>query len=159
MADLRKSYFPPGSRKVNAHITLFHALPHSRLATIEGDIGTIARRSKPFKMHATKPYVLGTQGVALRVRTGRAEVVYQHLRDQWYKFLSNQDKTFRPHYTVQDKVDKDTAEATFEELRHKFLGSRGVVEGLSLHRYDKGYWRPYGAGSSHNLPCHADQAG
>ena len=143
MTKLRRSYFPSSLLKVNAHITLFHALPRSHLAAITAHIDTIARYSIPFSIHAIDPYLLGTQGVAVRVRSKRATSIYQHLRDQWHGFLSGQDKTFTPHYTIQNKVDKNTAEATLQELRHKFPGSSGIVEGLTLHTYDKGYWSHY----------------
>ena len=143
MTELRKSYFPPGLFKVNAHVTLFHALPQSHLAAIEADISTIARYTIPFVIHAIQPHLLGIQGVVLHVQSKRATSIYNHLRDQWLRFLSRQDRIFKPHYLVQNKVDKATAETTLEALRRKFLGSSGVVEGLSLHRHDRGFWRPY----------------
>lgn len=57
-------------------------------------------------------------------------------------FLSKQDKSFKAHYTIQNKVDEEgVPERTLEEVRREFEGSRGTVDGFSLFRYDRGYWR------------------
>ena len=70
-----------------------------------------------------------------------AKVICEELRGRWEGFLSKQDRGFRAHYTVQNKVDEEEViERTLEEVK-AFEGSTGTVDGLSLYRYDKGYWR------------------
>jgi len=42
---------------------------------------------------------------------------------------------------VQNKVEKDVAERTLQEVRGTLRGEEGVVGGLVLYRYDRGFWR------------------
>ncbi len=67
--------------------------------------------------------------------------IFERLREKWAGFLSKQDQSFRAHYTVQNKVEKEVAERTLQEVRGTFVGEDGVVGGLVLYRYDKGFWR------------------
>lgn len=70
--------------------------------------------------------------------------IHERLREKWAGFLSKQDQSFRAHYTVQNKVEKDVAERTLQEVRGTFRGEEGVVRGLVLYRYDRGFWRDKG---------------
>jgi hypothetical protein len=56
-------------------------------------------------------------------------------------FLSKQDMSFKPQYTVQNKAENGTPEKTLEAIEREWQGSRGQVDGLTLWRYDRGYWR------------------
>ncbi len=42
---------------------------------------------------------------------------------------------------MQNKVEKDVAERTLQEVRGTLRGEEGVVGGLVLYRYDRGFWR------------------
>ena len=144
MAALRKRYFPPKLNKITSHVTLFHALPHSQLSKIQADIVDLLQWQRPFTIETTEPYLLGTQGVAVGVKSEAAKRVYRELSHRWHGFLSNQDMAFRPHYTLQNKVeDRSVVEATLEDLRQSFPGSKGEVSGLSLHKYDRGWWKNF----------------
>lgn len=67
--------------------------------------------------------------------------IFNRLREKWAGFLSKQDQSFRAHYTVQNKVEKDVAEGTLQAVRATFWGEEGTVLGLVLYRYDRGFWR------------------
>lgn len=67
--------------------------------------------------------------------------IHERLREKWAGFLSKQDQSFRAHYTVQNKVEKDNAERTLQEVRGTFRGEEGGLGGLVLYRYDRGFWR------------------
>lgn len=137
---LRTQYFPPKLNKLSAHIALFRALPGSQLATIESDISAAAEKQTPFPIATGKPFLLG-HCVAIDANAPQAKGIYNGLKEKWEKFLSKQDKSFKAHYTIQNKVEDGVPQRTLEELQKNFQGSRGQVDGLSLFRYDRGYWR------------------
>jgi len=140
---LRTQYFPPNLNKLEAHIALFRALPGSHLPAITTDIHELVASQPPFPIKATKPFQLG-HGVAIHVHAPEAGEIHERLREKWAGFLSKQDQSFRAHYTVQNKVEKDVAERTLQEVRGTFRGEEGVVRGLVLYRYDRGFWRDKG---------------
>ena len=79
--------------------------------------------------------------MAMDANAPPARGIYNDLKEKWEDFLSKQDKSFKAHYTVQNKVEEGVPQRTLEELQKNFEGSRGQVDGLSLYRYDRGYWR------------------
>ena len=137
---LRTQYFPPKLNKLSAHIALFRALPGSQLATIQADIIAVAEKQQSFPIATGKAFLLG-HGVAIDANVPPARGIYNELKDRWEGFLSKQDKSFKAHYTIQNKVEDGVPQRTLEELQKTFEGSRGQVDGLSLYRYDRGYWR------------------
>ncbi|GAA6038946.1 hypothetical protein JCM8097_000587 [Rhodosporidiobolus ruineniae] len=145
---LRTRYFPSHRLKVPAHLTLFHALPHSRLADVVEDVKAVARRTRPFEVKTAEAFLLGKQGVAVAPGTGKNEgaKVHAELRERWKDFLSKQDsKNFHAHWTVQNKVDdEEEVKATFEEVKRwaKEEGATGTADGLELWRYEYGRWLP-----------------
>ena len=150
---LRTQYFPAKINKLSAHIALFRALPGSQLATITADISAVAEQQRSFPIATGKVHLLG-HGVAIDANVPPARGIYDGLKGKWEEFLSKQDKSFKAHYTIQNKVEEGVPQRTLEELERNFEGSRGRVDGLSLFRYDRGYWRhvkdfmfPHPAGS------------
>lgn len=137
---LRTQYFPTNLNKLSAHIALFRALPSSKLSVFEADISTLAEKQTPFPLATGKAYLL-SHGVAIEAHAPPARGIYDALKEKWEGFLSRQDKSFKAHYTIQNKVEAEVPEKTLEEVRENFEGSRGWVDGLSLFRYDRGYWR------------------
>ncbi|CAF9941762.1 hypothetical protein IMSHALPRED_002884 [Imshaugia aleurites] len=137
---LRTQYFPPKLNKLSAHIALFRALPGSQLATMTADISALAETQSAFPIATGEAYLIG-HGVAIEANAPPARGIYDALKGKWEGFLSKQDKSFRAHYTIQNKVDEGVRRKTLEEVRRNFEGSQGLVDGLSLYRYDRGYWR------------------
>lgn len=73
-----------------------------------------------------------------------AESIRRQLQGLWGGVLSEQDgiASWRGHYTVMNKMDDEVKiERCLEELRTTFEGCGGAVSGLSLWRYDRGWWR------------------
>ena len=137
---LRKQHFPQDLNKLSAHIALFRALPGSQLDTIESDIRTASEHHQRFQIVASRP-VLMAHGVGIHVHAPPATIIYEELREKWRPWLSAQDKTFRAHYTVQNKVDQDVALKTLQEVETQLdKDEKGLVDGLTLWRYRKGYW-------------------
>ncbi|KAI4125465.1 MAG: hypothetical protein LQ338_004223 [Usnochroma carphineum] len=138
---LRNQYFPPNLNKLSAHVALFRALPGSELPAIEAAVQDVVRQKHPFPISTGKPFLL-SRGVGLEVLVPPAQEIFRTLKAQWGSFLSKQDQSFRAHYTIQNKVeDKDIARKTLEEVQKSFAGSTGMVNGLSLYLYSKGYWK------------------
>ena len=153
MTQLRNKYFPKHLNKLAAHLTLFHALPGSRLdSDIIPVIEQVVRTTSPFSITASQPFQLSKRGIAIAILPdqggARAKEVRDQLQAPWKKqgFLSQQDaaKTGRsfPHYTVMNKVDEDAEiQKALHELERDFEPDQDTVIGLALYRYDKGWWR------------------
>ncbi|WP_354670644.1 2'-5' RNA ligase family protein, partial [Amycolatopsis solani] len=63
---LRRRWFPPERLVVDAHLTLFHALPGEHLAAVLADSAEVAAAAGPFELAVTGARSLG-RGVALDV--------------------------------------------------------------------------------------------
>lgn len=145
MNTLREQHFPKYLNRTPAHLTLFHALPDSQFAAIDGGLSQLSANTKIFYMTAGTPFKM-RQGVGIQVGKGYSNVkkIRAELQDQWMSCLSEQDAGgSRPHWTVMNKVrDQKKIDEAFEavekELKQKNLD--GEVTGLDLWRYDKGNW-------------------
>ncbi|KAK5005312.1 hypothetical protein LTR60_006296, partial [Cryomyces antarcticus] len=153
LTALRTQHFPPALNKLDAHLTLFHALPAAHLRGITAALAALATTTPPFAL-ATGPAFRLRQGVAVAVPWGaggaRARSVRDRLRADLLARgvpLSEQDRAegWRAHYTLMNKVaDEAVVEAALREVRRGFVeagGSAGVVLGLVLWRYERGWWR------------------
>lgn len=77
--------------------------------------------------------------------------MFKELEGPWERegWLSDQDRSFQPHWTVQNKVEGgkvvDGAMRDVEGVLKRDGGSGGGLEGkatgLTLFRYEKGYWK------------------
>lgn len=156
VTSLRAKYFPPKLNKLEAHIALFRALPASRLEEVREDVralllggggGGSAGTSEPFDIGATEVFRM-RRGIGLRCSNGaRLRAMHDALAAKWRPWLSEQDRRFSaPHYTlmnfVEDEAELAAALAAAErDLAAMGDASTGEVRGLSLFRYDKGFWR------------------
>ncbi|KAJ3524660.1 hypothetical protein NM208_g11971 [Fusarium decemcellulare] len=150
MTALRKQWFPSQLLKVDAHVTLFHALPGSKLHEIQEDIAAIAARTSKFEVKVGKENVFEMgKGVGINISNHdngqrKAASIHAELRNKWESFLSDQDKRekWRGHYTIMNKEDdKEMVGECLAYLKSGHAESRGTVEGLSLFLYDRGWWR------------------
>ncbi|KAL8847232.1 MAG: hypothetical protein Q9221_007719 [Calogaya cf. arnoldii] len=139
---LRNQHFPSNINRLSAHVALFRALHGSQLAVIQSAIEHLVHQHDPFPISTGEPFLMD-HGVGLHVQVGPATNIFQTLKEQWGGFLSEQDQSFRAHYTIQNKVRSSVAQKSLVEIRsgpHRFEGSTGTVTGLSLYLYDRGYW-------------------
>ena len=68
MTELRNKYFPKELNRLEAHLTLFHALPGSKLESeIIPHIQNVAGKTKQFGVHAVSPQPLGKKGIAILI--------------------------------------------------------------------------------------------
>ena len=97
---------------------------------------------KPFPVDVTEVMSLG-RGAAYRLSAPELNDVHAQLRKRWYADLTAQDRQgFRPHVTVQNKADVDTARRTVLRLQAAFRPFQVDATGLRLWRYDGGPWTP-----------------
>ncbi|GAA5949846.1 hypothetical protein JCM21900_004222 [Sporobolomyces salmonicolor] len=143
---LRSRHFPPHLLQVPAHLTLFHALPHSKLDDVAAALETVAAKTAPFRVTSGAAFRMGSQGVAVSPGEGAHEGAQVHgeLRTAWAGFLSKQDaREFRAHWTIMNKVgDEDKVARAFAEVRQwaEREGAEGEADGLVLWRYAHGKW-------------------
>lgn len=141
---LRRMYFPPERNLIPAHVTLFHHLPGTRLPELKDDIRRVCRDMAPFPVEVAGLKSLG-RGVAYMLRSRPLEELRDRLADLWADWLIPQDRQgFRPHVTVQNKVEPGVAKETLERLSAGFRPSTVTGEGLLLWRYRDGPWDPAG---------------
>ncbi|KAI0151449.1 hypothetical protein BJ166DRAFT_595768 [Pestalotiopsis sp. NC0098] len=161
MSALRRRWFPQKLLKVDAHVTLFHALPASRLETVRRDVEAAAARTARFAVQVRPRDVFRMgKGVGVemdRESLARVRALREGLRARWNAegegdeegeeqggWLSEQDsrRGWKGHYTVMNKEnDRTRMEQCAEELTGEWRGSKGVVNGLTLWRYDRGWWK------------------
>jgi mannose-1-phosphate guanylyltransferase len=167
MNKLRQQYFPKRLNRTPAHLTLFHALPHSHMEAIEQGLSQLSSSTKPFHVTTGGPFRM-RKGVGVNVDAGYQDMkgVHNQLKTQWMSFLSEQDQGgFRPHWTVMNKVDEETEVehalgAVRKELSHDTKEGRAV--GLELWRYDRGNWiwaNEYTFGTSKEAPSTSSPGG
>ncbi|KAL6707682.1 hypothetical protein ACN47E_003803 [Coniothyrium glycines] len=158
MNKMREEYFPKRLNRTPAHLTLFHALPHSHMEELQSALSQVAASIQPFDVSTGKPFRM-RKGVGINVDSGyrRMKDVHEQLQSQWLPFLSEQDAGgFRPHWTAMNKVDDENkVDDAFETIKRELSAQNqeGQALGLELWRYDRGHWEwanvyPFGESSS-----------
>ena len=138
--QLRRQYFPAELNRIPAHISLFHHLPGAEEPRIVTTVRALAARTRSFDLHPLAPRSLG-RGVALAY--GSAELVSfrNDLAKQWADWLTAQDRQgFKPHVTIQNKVDAAAARALLAQLDGA-APPPCRVEGATIWRYLGGPWK------------------
>lgn len=140
---LRRRHFPQALNHIPAHATLFHHLPGLHEPGIVETLAALMRTQAAPDVAVTGLRFTG-RGVAyvlasepLSAFRGRLVEHFQALDDG----LTAQDRQgWRPHVTVQNKVDPATARALHADLEDSFVPFRFTAPGLLLWRYLGGPW-------------------
>ncbi len=143
--DLRKQHFPPQRNHLDAHVTLFHALPGEEETRIKSELAAICARTSVLPLSFPRPRFLG-RGVAVDIECPELIRLRADLAKNWREWLNAQDAQGwkHPHVTIQNKVAPDVARALFEELNQEWQPMNGQGEGLNLWRYLGGPWEALG---------------
>ncbi|WP_116449948.1 2'-5' RNA ligase family protein [Blastococcus litoris] len=137
----RAEHFPPERNHLQAHVTLFHALPGEHVDAVLADLRAAADR-EPFDVTVTGVRFLG-RGVAYSLASPELAAVRAGLVSAWEPWLTPQDRQkHAPHVTVQNKVDPAVARALHERLAAEFVPYEVCARGLGLWRYLGGPWAP-----------------
>ena len=139
LQELRRAHFPPERNEVPAHLTLFHQLP----ATIEAELGR--RLSAYAAGPAPGANITGIMnlggGTALRVESAELEDIRYDLALAFQGMLTPQDSApWRPHVTIQNKVDPREARRLQAQMRATFEPRPLAIRGLASWRYLGGPW-------------------
>lgn len=138
--NLRDCYFPSERNFLEAHVTLFHALPPQYQGEIESACKQLAREFAPIEAELVGVMPLG-KGTALKLESGAMLALRDSLADKFHGLLTGQDQ-HRPrlHITIQNKVTIEEAKALQAELQDFIEPRRFAFRGLGLFRYRSGPW-------------------
>ena len=136
---LRQAHFPPALNHIPAHLTLFHHLPGHDLGAVLTALAA-SLPSFPLPLRATGLRKLG-RGTAFEIGGPELKSWRGQLAHGWAEVLTPQDRQgFRPHVTVQNKVDPLAARALFDTLQDSFQPFDLQGEGVFVWRYLGGPW-------------------
>ena len=147
--EQRRRWFPRERHVVGAHVTLFHALPGEELAAVADALRAATDRPAP-SVRVDEPFLLGGRsggsgGVGYRLRSRALERVREEVANRFSGVLTDQDaRRWRPHVTVQNKVDAERARATLAEVEATHAPYDTTVVGLALWHYRGGPWEAAG---------------
>ncbi|KXG85140.1 2'-5' RNA ligase family protein [Agrobacterium bohemicum] len=137
--DLRQKHFPPDRNFLRAHLTMFHRLPGEYIDKIIEDLQDVA------EVHSATAEVSGIRhlgaGVAFTITSPELLEIHLRLKQVWRPWLGGQDmQKWQPHITIQNKVSRTTADATYQKLAAEFRPHSIEIVGLDLWRYMGGPW-------------------
>lgn len=137
---LRRTHFPPERNFLSAHLTLYHALPGAEQQSVEAVLAEEAAHTPPPEVQVAGLRFLG-RGVAYGLDSQGLGALRARLSRAFAAFLTAQDQQgFRPHVTVQNKVEPSVARALEARLLAAPLPPPFALEGLELWRYRGGPW-------------------
>jgi 2'-5' RNA ligase len=140
---LREAHFPRERNHLQAHVTLFHALPGEQEEQVRTDLEAAAARA-PFDVRVAGLRSLG-RGVAYVLQSAELGALRAGLARVWQPWLTPQDAArHSPHVTVQNKVDPQRARALLADLEAGFSPYDVTAQGLALWRYLGGPWERLG---------------
>ena len=139
----RRRFFPPERNQLDAHLTMFHALPPSLEAEVRTFLKTQCKRSRPA---ATIAGLINLgRGAAYRVSSPDLDSIREAIADHFHGSLTVQDAAgWRAHVTVQNKMTSLEARDLFDQLTKDFRPRSLAIHGLALHRYLGGPWEMLG---------------
>jgi hypothetical protein len=141
LEGLRRRHFPPERNQVPVHLTLFHHLPPSLERELRDRLGGLAALPPP-RADITGVMDLG-QGTAFRVASEELEAMRGELAEAFRGMLTPQDGAgWRPHVTIQNKVQRREAIALQRELQIASYPKPLGISGLASWRYMSGPWEP-----------------
>ena len=139
LQQLRRTHYPPDRNRVPAHLTLFRHLPPS----VEPEL----TRRLAAAVTAPPPRAeLGgisdlDEGTAFRVESRELEAIRAALAEAFHGLLMPQDQTaWRPHVTIQNKVEPREARRLQQQLRATFEPRPLAIRALAVWRYRDGPW-------------------
>ncbi|THD36955.1 MAG: 2'-5' RNA ligase family protein [Sphingomonas sp.] len=137
----RDAYFPPERNVLSAHLTMFHHLPPSLANEVREQLAAAAREGRPAARIAG--LVSLGRGVAYRIESDGLAEIRAALVDRWAPLLTPQDASvWRPHVTIQNKVEPAAAKALLAGLQADFRPRAVEIAGYAAWWYRGGPWEP-----------------
>ena len=124
-----------------AHLTLFHHLPPGIEAELGRRLGAATAAPPP---PATVAGIIDLGGgTAYRVESEALTAIREELAASFHGLLTPQDQApWRPHVTIQNKVEPREARALQERLRAGFEPRPQAIRALASWHYRGGPWEP-----------------
>lgn len=139
LEGLRRSHYPVDRNRVPAHLTMFHAIPPSAEAELRTRLAHVVRQPTPQATIAGLMDLGG--GVAFRIVSPDLDRIRDELGHDLHGMLGAQDSAgWRPHITIQNKVERKVARALEASLERSFVPRPLAISGLGLKRYLGGPW-------------------
>ncbi len=136
---LRRAHYPPERNQLAAHLTMFHAVAPSAEPELRGRLADLVAGPAPQARIAGVMNLGG--GVALRVVSDDLDALRAGLAHDLHGLLGAQDSSgWRPHVTIQNKVEPKVAGDLYRSLDRDFVPRPLRISGLGLHRYLGGPW-------------------
>uniref|UniRef100_UPI0035CC03E7 2'-5' RNA ligase family protein n=1 Tax=uncultured Sphingomonas sp. TaxID=158754 RepID=UPI0035CC03E7 len=140
--DLRVRHFPPERNQLKAHLTMFHHLAPSLERELKQRLASETRQVRAPDARIAGVMSLG-RGVAFRIESPELEDIRDRLAEAFAPLLTPQDRAgWRPHVTVQNKVEPAVAKALQTELDRDFRPRAVRIAGLATWWYRGGPWEP-----------------
>jgi hypothetical protein len=137
---LRRAHYPPGRNRLEAHVTLFHALPACNEDELRALLARLAGERAPVPARLEGVMNLG-RGTAVRLASPAMLALRAEIADHFRGLLSAQDSPPpRLHITVQNKVSPAEARALQGALAPQILPRDFAFPGMALFRYRGGPW-------------------
>lgn len=138
--DLRAMHFPPERNHLDAHVTLFHALPAVLADELRALLGRLAGESGPIPARLDGVMNLG-RGTALGIASPAMLALRAIIAERFHGLLTAQDSHVpRLHITVQNKVAPAVARALCGQLAAQLPSRSFAFTGVALFRYRGGPW-------------------
>ena len=137
--ELREEHFPAHINFLEAHLTLFHALPPGE-AIVQNTLEQFSKRGF-IELSVTGLEKIGN-GVVYTVASDELQALHAGMQDAFRSFLVGKDKQkLWPHITIQNKVTAFKAQSLFEKLSIGFTPYNIKAIGFSTFLYNDGPWQ------------------
>ncbi|WP_242415555.1 2'-5' RNA ligase family protein [Sphingomonas panni] len=139
----RRAYFPPERNVLAAHCTMFHHLAPELGPELKQRLSGLTRAVSAPVARVGGLMNLG-RGVAYRIESPDLESLRADLADAFASMLTPQDRAgWRPHVTIQNKVEPAAAKALLAELSAGFAPRPLKIAGLASWWYRGGPWESF----------------
>ena len=137
---LRDEHFPPERNYLEAHVTLFHAIPAQCEPEARSFLARLAGEVAPGPARLEGLMSLGG-GTALKLSSPDMLSLRDHIADHFHGMLTAQDQ-HRPrlHVTIQNKVTSKEAKVLQAQMAGTVNPRDFAFPGLSLFHYKGGPW-------------------
>lgn len=137
---MRRAHFPPARNFLDAHVTLFHAIPAMCEEELREQLAALAACNAPVPGRLLGVMSLG-RGTALRLESPAMLALRERIGERFHGMLTQQDQhSPRLHVTLQNKVRPSAAKALQAELAPHVSPRDFAFVGFALHAYRGGPW-------------------
>jgi 2'-5' RNA ligase len=140
LQEWRSRYFPAKLNRIPAHLTLLHTVSAEQVCRLRAS-WQVLQRLAPIPLRYVAARFLGN-GVAIDIDSAELHARRAHLLDVIRGSLTRQDqRPFRPHVTIQNKVAAEEARALYKSIGSSFEPWHGEGTALLIWQYLGGPWQ------------------